>query len=44
MYCLRACIVNFRTAEKDIREIIKTIVNAGRAIHAKTANGQAEKK
>jgi glutamate/tyrosine decarboxylase-like PLP-dependent enzyme len=34
-YCLRACIVNFRTSKKDIEEIIETIVNEGRKIHAK---------
>jgi len=31
-YCLRACIVNFRTAEKDIEEIIQIVVRTGRAI------------
>lgn len=33
-YCLRACIVNFRTTEKDIREVIDIIAAAGRKIHA----------
>ena len=33
-YCLRACIVNFRTAENDIRETIETIVRTGRKICA----------
>jgi aromatic-L-amino-acid/L-tryptophan decarboxylase len=33
MYCLRACIVNFRTKEKDISEIIYMIVVEGRKIH-----------
>ena len=28
-YCLRACIVNFRTSEKDIEEIIDIIVREG---------------
>jgi len=28
-YCLRACIVNFRTSEKDIEEIIEIIVREG---------------
>ena len=28
-YCLRACIVNFRTSEKDIAEIIDNIVREG---------------
>ena len=30
-YCLRGCIVNFRTSEKDIYEIIEIIVREGRA-------------
>jgi aromatic-L-amino-acid decarboxylase len=29
-YCLRACIVNFRTSEKDIEEIVEIIVRTGR--------------
>lgn len=33
-YCLRACIVNFRTAEKDIEETIQIIVREGKKIHA----------
>jgi glutamate/tyrosine decarboxylase-like PLP-dependent enzyme len=32
-YCLRACIVNFRTSEKDIKETIEIIVRKGREIH-----------
>ncbi|MCP4310406.1 MAG: aspartate aminotransferase family protein [Bacteroidetes bacterium] len=32
-YCLRACIVNFRTSEKDIEEIIEIIVREGRKKH-----------
>jgi glutamate/tyrosine decarboxylase-like PLP-dependent enzyme len=32
MYCLRGCIVNFRTTEKDIEEIIEIIVREGRRI------------
>jgi glutamate/tyrosine decarboxylase-like PLP-dependent enzyme len=32
-YCLRGCIVNFRTSEKDIEEIIEIIVREGRRIH-----------
>jgi aromatic-L-amino-acid decarboxylase len=31
-YCLRACIVNFRTTEKDIEETIDIIVRTGRKI------------
>jgi aromatic-L-amino-acid/L-tryptophan decarboxylase len=33
-YCLRACIVNFRTSEKDIRELVEIIVKEGRKIAA----------
>lgn len=32
-YCLRACIVNFRTSKKDIKEIIDIIVREGRKVH-----------
>ncbi|MGB5819588.1 MAG: aminotransferase class V-fold PLP-dependent enzyme [Saonia sp.] len=32
-YCLRGCIVNFRTSKSDIEEIIKTVVQEGRRIH-----------
>jgi aromatic-L-amino-acid/L-tryptophan decarboxylase len=32
-YCLRACVVNYRTSEKDIYEIIEIIVRDGRRIH-----------
>ena len=34
-YCLRGCIVNFRTSEKDIEEIVETIVSEGRQMHEK---------
>ena len=34
-YCLRACIVNFRTSAKDIEEIIEIIVREGKKIHQK---------
>jgi glutamate/tyrosine decarboxylase-like PLP-dependent enzyme len=34
-YCLRSCIVNFRTSEKDIEETIEIIVREGRKIHDK---------
>ncbi len=37
-YCLRGCIVNFRTSEKDIHEIISIIVKEGRKIQAKMKN------
>lgn len=33
-YCLRACMVNFRTTEKDIQETIEIIVRKGREVHA----------
>jgi glutamate/tyrosine decarboxylase-like PLP-dependent enzyme len=32
-YCLRSCIVNFRTSKKDIKEIIEIIVREGRSVH-----------
>ena len=33
MYCLRACVVNFRTSRKDIEEIVEIIVRVGRETH-----------
>ena len=35
MYCLRACVVNFRTSKKDIVEIIDIIIREGRKTHSK---------
>jgi aromatic-L-amino-acid decarboxylase len=35
MYCLRACVVNFRTSKKDIDEIVEIIVREGRKTHQK---------
>lgn len=32
-YCLRACIVNFRTSERDIHEVIEIVVREGRKVH-----------
>lgn len=32
-YALRACIVNFRTSQKDIEEIIDIVVREGRRLH-----------
>ena len=32
-YCLRCCIVNFRTSRKDILEIVDIIVREGRKVH-----------
>ena len=37
-YCLRCCIVNFRTSKKDIKEIIEIIINEGRTAHEKLRN------
>jgi aromatic-L-amino-acid decarboxylase len=37
-YCLRGCIVNFRTTEKDIEEIIAIIVREGKKMHHKLQN------
>jgi aromatic-L-amino-acid decarboxylase len=34
-YCLRACIVNFRTSARDIKEIVEIIVREGKRIHKK---------
>lgn len=34
-YSLRACIVNFRTSEKDIEEIIEIVVREGAKLHRK---------
>ena len=34
-YCLRTCIVNFRTTKKDIEECIEIIVKEGRKMHQK---------
>lgn len=33
-YCLRVCVVNFRTREKDIKETIEIIVGEGRKVHS----------
>jgi aromatic-L-amino-acid decarboxylase len=38
-YCLRACIVNFRTSQKDIQEIIAIIAREGAKIHKKLQKG-----
>jgi glutamate/tyrosine decarboxylase-like PLP-dependent enzyme len=32
-YCLRACIVNFRTSRKDIEEIIHIVIREGEKVH-----------
>jgi len=33
-YCMRACIVNFRTTKKDIEECIEIIVKEGQKLHS----------
>lgn len=33
IYCLRSCIVNFRTSKKDIEEIIDLVVEEGEKVH-----------
>ncbi len=40
-YCLRACIVNFRTTAKDIEEVIEIIVDEGRKLHSKLSSQHA---
>jgi aromatic-L-amino-acid/L-tryptophan decarboxylase len=32
-YCLRACIVNFRTSSEDIEQVVEIIVRTGRKVH-----------
>ena len=32
-YCLRACIVNFRTSRQDITEVIDIVTNEGRSVY-----------
>jgi hypothetical protein len=32
-YCLRGCIVNFRTSRNDIEEIIQIIAREGKKVH-----------
>ncbi len=41
-YCLRGCIVNFRTSRKDIEEIVAIIVIEGRKMHQHLQTEQAE--
>ncbi|MCW3089466.1 MAG: aspartate aminotransferase family protein [Ferruginibacter sp.] len=40
-YCLRGCIVNFRTSKKDIEEIITIIVREGKKMHQKLQQNPA---
>ena len=37
-YCLRACIVNFRTSETDIEEVIQIILKEGAKVHRLITN------
>ncbi len=37
-YCLRACVVNFRTSTKDIHEVVEIIVQKGRKVFEKIKN------
>ncbi len=32
-YCLRACVVNFRTSRRDISEIVDIVIRKGREVH-----------
>lgn len=41
-YCLRACIVNFRTTKKDIEETIGIIVEEGKKVHERLKNYASE--
>ena len=41
MYCLRACVVNFRTTKKDIEEIIDIIIRKGRITNSKLQEQKA---
>jgi aromatic-L-amino-acid/L-tryptophan decarboxylase len=40
-FCLRACIVNFRTTEKDIEEVMDIVVREGRDLLNRMASGTA---
>ncbi len=37
-YCLRTCVVNFRTSEKDMKEIVEIVVRVGRKVHSDLQN------
>ncbi|MGB5437044.1 MAG: pyridoxal-dependent decarboxylase, partial [Maribacter sp.] len=43
-YCLRSCIVNFRTTKKDIEEIIGIVVREGRKMHQDLQKASVELK
>lgn len=40
-YCLRACIVNFRTSEKDIKEVIEIVLKEGKETHERLSKTQS---
>jgi len=42
-YCLRSCIVNFRTSKKDIEQIIEIVVEEGRGVHENSIQGNLNK-
>lgn len=42
-YCLRSCIVNFRTSKKDIHETIDIIIKQGKRLHQELQNEQLKK-
>jgi aromatic-L-amino-acid decarboxylase len=42
-YCLRACIVNFRTSKKDIEEVVEIIVKEGRNLHNEFNQGKSQR-
>jgi glutamate/tyrosine decarboxylase-like PLP-dependent enzyme len=41
-YCLRCCIVNFRTTEKDIREVINIVIKEGKELYPEFVHLQKE--
>jgi hypothetical protein len=40
-YCLRACIVNFRTSEADIYKTVEIIAREGNKVHHRLKNEQS---
>jgi len=43
-YCLRACVVNFRTSKKDIEEIVEIVLAAGEKVHLRLSKTKINKK
>lgn len=41
-YCLRSCIVNFRTSKKDIEDIIDIVVEEGKKVHIELSSKTLE--